>query len=358
MGGGSRAAGTQGNWPHARATSASHARGLIRDRIAEIRRIEDKLDSIEKQIASAVNASGTVREVLDGASVTSYLWRPKTMLKARALRPIHEEQAGGTSVQVRSRPWRGTEMGILGRVSVPLLVGRGASDAKAARAGGKASAAAMEDDAVVAEFRRVLAEMLGEWPPEDSDELEPETEGRRDQDFTEPAHVIFAMNSSEAAKVDNTVTDAYQHGERSAYLSPATPSQEDTADAAEEDQINPASVIEPDAVSQENLVIDEPQTTPASVDRERVRIELKDGRRLEAWRRSSPSIGPQLLILDVIGAFDAQGKEIPSSPADSFTFRSEVIAINGSRIHQVQCKASTLGNPSPNDETPEEKERF
>jgi transposase len=40
--------------------------GLIRDRIAEIKRIEDKIDSIERQIATAVTASGTTLTELRG----------------------------------------------------------------------------------------------------------------------------------------------------------------------------------------------------------------------------------------------------------------------------------------------------
>ncbi|MEA2506259.1 MAG: hypothetical protein QOH48_877 [Actinomycetota bacterium] len=263
-------------------------------------------------------------------------------------------------------------MGILGRVSVPRFVGRGANDAKAADAEDKASGAVMEDrrrhkrtaaeEEAVLEFRRLLAEMLGESPPDEAAELDPEpvTEATRDQGFSEPAAITFAVDHSGLAEVTDTATSAPQDEEGSLDLSPATPLQEDTTDAAEEDQINPPSVIEPDPIIQEDLDIeDEQQITPVSADRERVRIELKDGRRLEAWRRSSPSTDVRLLILDVITAFDSQAKEIPSTPADSFIFRSEVFAINGAPIHQEQqSNASALVNPSPHDQTPEEKERF
>ncbi|MDP9235159.1 MAG: hypothetical protein M3P01_11520 [Actinomycetota bacterium] len=85
---------------------------------------------------------------------------------------------------------------------------------------------------------RVLSDMLGESPPEDPDELEPDAEASRDQDSTEPAE----MNGSPA--------DAHQHGRDSADLSPATPSQEETSDAADGNEINQAGVIEPDPLSQ------------------------------------------------------------------------------------------------------------
>lgn len=275
-------------------------------------------------------------------------------------------------------------MGILDRVSVPRFAGRG-DGAKADGAGGKASAAVMEDrrkhkrtpaeDEAVAEFRRLLAEMLGEPAPEDSAEPEPETETAGDHASTETA--VFAFPApSEAGEVTDTLpdpfpdtlpdpfpesltdgftetlpdpsADTFLDGE-SADPAPATPLQEDTTDAREEDKVNPTSVLEQDPIIEEDLAIDdEQQITPVSVDRERVRIDLKDGRRLEAWRRTSPSTDQRLLIMDVIAVFDSQGKEIPSTPADSFIFRSEVIAINGSRP----------GNTSPNHQTPEEKERF
>jgi hypothetical protein len=96
---------------------------------------------------------------------------------------------------------------------------------------------------------------------------------------------------------------------------------------------------------------------PGSLDPEWVRLELKDGRCLEAWRRSSPSTGQQLLILDVVTTFDSQGKKIESSPADSFTYRSDVISINGSMIHPAQPQPSTV-SPSSTDETPTQKERY
>jgi hypothetical protein len=261
-------------------------------------------------------------------------------------------------------------MGILGRVSVPRFVGRGANDAKAEGAGGKGSGAVLEDrrkhkrtaaeEDAVAEFRRLLAEMLGESPPEDAAELEPESEATHDQDFTQPIAMPFPVDYSQPAEVHDTAIDAFQVGEGSVDLAPAAPLEEDTTDAADEDQINSAPFIVPDPVDQENLAMDdEQQIVPVSVDRERVRIDLKDGRRLEAWRRSSPSTDARLLIVDVITAFDAGGEEIPGTPADSFIFRSEVLAINGSPIHQEQqSNASALDNPSPHDQTPEEKERF
>jgi hypothetical protein len=320
-------------------------------------------------------------------------------------------------------------MGILSR-AVPSLARRGSNDAKAEEAGSKGSAAVKEDrrkkprtqaeEDAVREFRRLLAEMIGESPPDESDELETETSATRNEEFTEPAHATFAMNPGETAQVSGAATDAYEYAENVPNLSSATAFEEDTTDApeegqinsasvtevaadlslamafyedtsdppgedqiypasvteayetdpssaaafqedptdaSEEDQINSASVTEPEPLSQSILLTPpEKQTTPGSLDSEWVRLELKDGRCLEAWRRSSPSTGQQLLILDVVTTYDSQGTEISSRPADSFIYRSEVIAINGSKIHQVQRKASTV-SPSSNDQTPIEKER-
>lgn len=252
-------------------------------------------------------------------------------------------------------------MGILSRVS-PRFVGREVDGAKADGGEGKAPAAVMEErrkhkrtpaeDEAVAEFRRLLAEMLGESAPEESDQLEPEPEATSLQDFTETTAVTFALGPSEAAEVTDIATDSstddYLDGAGSASLPPGL-FQEEITDDAEEDEISPASVIEGDPISQEGPTIDdEQQITPISIDRERVRIDLKDGRRIEAWRRSSPSTDRRLLILDVIAVSDPQGKDIPSTPADSFIYRSEVSSID----------PSSPDNSSPNHPTPEEKERF
>ncbi len=289
-------------------------------------------------------------------------------------------------------------MDILGR-AVPSLVRRGPDNAKAELAEGKWSAG-MEDrrkkprtaaeEEAVREFRRLLADMLGEPPPDESQELDSETQATRDEDFTKPADATFAMTSGEAAQVNGAATDESQHAEDIADLVPTAvfvedatdvPGEDqifavavtetgvaesssvtafqDTADVPEEDPINWASVIEPEPVDQETLLSrSEKQTTASSPDPEWVRIKLKDGRCLDAWRRSSPSTGQQLLLLDVVTTFDSQGKEISGSPGDSFTYRSEVISINGSKVQQVQRKVSGAVNPSSNDETPIEKERY
>jgi hypothetical protein len=110
--------------------------------------------------------------------------------------------------------------------------------------------------ATVEQSYRVLSDMLGESPPEDPAELEPETEARRDQDFTEPGGVSSHVSSSESA-MNGTPTDAHQRGGESADLSPATPSQQDTRDATEGTDTDPAAVIEPDPLSQVLEVGDE-----------------------------------------------------------------------------------------------------
>jgi hypothetical protein len=317
-------------------------------------------------------------------------------------------------------------MGILG----DRAVRRGSNDAKTEEAGNKGSADVLEDrrkkprtaaeEEAVRNFRRLLAQMLGEPPPDEGD-LNPRVHATRDEEFI-PGNTTFATDHGDVAQVDGPAADASQHAEDTASLSSETAfreditgvpgedkinqtavSETDTASLSSEtafreditgvpgedkinqtsvietdtaslssetafreditgvsgeDKINPTSVIETDAVSQETVVGQpEKQTTPGSVDPEWVRIELKDGRRLEAWKRSAPSNGQQLLILDVITTFDSEGKEISGSPADSFVYRTEVIAINGSKIDQVE-RTATRVNPSHNDETPTEKERY
>jgi cytochrome c556 len=221
-----------------------------------------------------------------------------------------------------------------------------------------------EDDAVT-EFRRLLADMMGESPA-DSEQLEPEAEAVPARDSIEPTPFAFPEASetgiTEATTIgitEATTSDESQLQDSSADPSPETPVSQETADAGQEQDINPTSFNEPDPDEQEIAPIDdERQTVPVPVDRDRVEIELKDGRRLDAWRRSSPSTGRQMLILDVIAAFDSHGEEIPSTPADSFIFRSEVNTINGSWIHQVQdSDAPILGNPTPDDEMLEQEER-
>jgi hypothetical protein len=318
-------------------------------------------------------------------------------------------------------------MGILSR-AVPSLMKRGSNDAKAEEAGSKGSAAVMEDrrkkprtaaeEEAVAEFRRLLAEMIGESPYDESDELETEPSATGHEEFTQPDNSTFAMNSQEAAQVIGPATDTYEHAESVPDLSFATASEENTPHGSEEEQINSASmtetvtadlsdamafhedttdppgedqiyptsvteptadlssaaalhakapaedqnnsasVIEPESISQQTLLKPpEKQIKAGSVDPEWLRIQLKDGRCLEAWRRSSPSTSQQLLILDVVTTFDSLGKEIPGTASDSFIYRSEVIAINGSKILQPQRKGTTV-NPSSNDQTPIEKERY
>jgi hypothetical protein len=61
--------------------------------------------------------------------------------------------------------------------------------------------------------------------------------------------------------------------------------------------------------------------------RERVLVRLADGRSLEGWRRESTSPDENVLILDIIQAFDADGNETPTSRADSFILRSEVASV-------------------------------
>jgi hypothetical protein len=95
---------------------------------------------------------------------------------------------------------------------------------------------------------RVLSDMLGESPPEDSDELEPETEAQRDQDSNEPGDVTFPV-TSEAAEINGSPNDVHQHWPVSANPSPTTPSQQDTS-AAEGNDINPAAGIGSDPLSQ------------------------------------------------------------------------------------------------------------
>jgi hypothetical protein len=117
-------------------------------------------------------------------------------------------------------------MGILGRVRVEEPAGE-----------------------TVEQSYRVLSDMLGESPPEDSEELQPDAEARHDQDPTEPGVATFPV-TSEAAEINGSPTDVDEHGPEPADLSPATPSQQDTSDAAEGNEINPAAVIEPDPLSQ------------------------------------------------------------------------------------------------------------
>jgi hypothetical protein len=62
-------------------------------------------------------------------------------------------------------------------------------------------------------------------------------------------------------------------------------------------------------------------------DRERVLVQLADGRAIEGYKREFAPTQGKLLILDVIRAFDAKGNETLSSRADSFILNSEINSI-------------------------------
>jgi hypothetical protein len=84
---------------------------------------------------------------------------------------------------------------------------------------------------------------------------------------------------------------------------------------------------------------EESEADPADVDaevaatptlfaeRERVIVQLADGRSLEGWKRVSGAANESLLILDVITAFDSEGNHAPTTRADSFILRSEITSI-------------------------------
>jgi hypothetical protein len=75
------------------------------------------------------------------------------------------------------------------------------------------------------------------------------------------------------------------------------------------------------------VAVPEAAAGPAANGRERVRLGLSDGRSLEGWRRDPGSEDEQLLILDVIAAFDSEGNEAPTSRADSFILRNEITSL-------------------------------
>jgi hypothetical protein len=96
---------------------------------------------------------------------------------------------------------------------------------------------------------RVLSDMLGESPPEDSEELEPDAGARREQEPTESGDETFPA-SSEAAETNSPPTDVHEQGPAAADPPPETASQQDTSDAAEGSEINPPAVTEPDPLSE------------------------------------------------------------------------------------------------------------
>ncbi|HEX3327471.1 MAG TPA: hypothetical protein VHV50_10780 [Actinomycetota bacterium] len=94
---------------------------------------------------------------------------------------------------------------------------------------------------------RVLSDMLGESPPEDSDELEPDAEARHDQNYSEPGET--SPVTSEPAGMNDSQTDA-QLGPQTADPSPGPPSVQEPSDAAEGNETDSAAVTESDPLSQ------------------------------------------------------------------------------------------------------------
>ena len=60
---------------------------------------------------------------------------------------------------------------------------------------------------------------------------------------------------------------------------------------------------------------------------ERVRLKLADGRSLEGYKRHSTSTGTHLVIMDILAAFDQEGKPVATQPSDSFILETEISSI-------------------------------
>jgi hypothetical protein len=152
----------------------------------------------------------------------------------------------------------------------------------------------------------------GDAPPLPSPETEPSLQdaGARsggDDDGAETAHVEEKENGLVMAPERSEVEEKAQGG----VMALERPQEEATAPPDHESQ-----PVGADHKSQ-----------PGPSDRERVLVHLADGRRLQGWTRSSGAPNEQLLILDVIAAFDPEGNETPSTRADSFILRSEITSI-------------------------------
>ena len=60
------------------------------------------------------------------------------------------------------------------------------------------------------------------------------------------------------------------------------------------------------------------------VDRQHVRVHLFDGRVIEGYKRGHYSQENRVLVLDVETVFDANGKEVPRTPLDSFLLPPQI----------------------------------
>jgi hypothetical protein len=74
-------------------------------------------------------------------------------------------------------------------------------------------------------------------------------------------------------------------------------------------------------------VIETPAEPSRSAVASRVRLQLEDGRSLEGFARESGSTNPELVILDVVAAFDPNGNGTAPKPSDSFILRSEIASM-------------------------------
>jgi hypothetical protein len=63
----------------------------------------------------------------------------------------------------------------------------------------------------------------------------------------------------------------------------------------------------------------------AGFDREHVRIHLHDGRRIEGWKKSGRvSEDNRVIVLDVENVYDSSGRELATTPLDSFVLPPQV----------------------------------
>jgi hypothetical protein len=74
-------------------------------------------------------------------------------------------------------------------------------------------------------------------------------------------------------------------------------------------------------------VIETPTEPSDGAAASRVRLQLEDGRSLEGFARESGSTNTELVILDVVAAFDPNGNDEAPRPSDSFILRSEIASM-------------------------------
>jgi hypothetical protein len=87
-------------------------------------------------------------------------------------------------------------------------------------------------------------------------------------------------------------------------------------------------VAEPSTIPERSIAaIGPPPRVPARVgpDREHVRIHLHDGRQIEGWKKSGRvSEDNRVIVLDVESVHDSSGRELATTPLDSFVLPPQV----------------------------------